>query len=237
MKDLSEQLKTKKTELEQLIAKGEQDRDSNHAEILKMRVTLTRMKEKFKVSERPLHEYTSSLGRFQIPSPPSYVLQKQAILCRAMHREGLQSKALDRIEQECTEIIRSSRKTIQDLREECASMELFLLKQVVILDDERSYLEQNNGCILKQQSEELKDLGKTPTTLSKKTLNLNDHIEEEKSEALTIKKPRHFRSSSFSKSLEKLSNFITYQCDSITTGTLKGTPIFSRKTIHTPPVA
>jgi len=236
-------LETKKKELKQLLAKGERNRISNNVVIQEMKDNLTRLKKKAIISERPLHEYTSALrSRVQkTPSPPTYVLQKQSILCRAMHREGMQSNALHRVKTECNERLRryNSKKTIQDLREECASMELVLLKRIVILNDELSYLKQqdyyytnnndnNNSNISKKHTGTTfgRRIGKTITTTLKKK-----YIEEEKKENNSDQQNNN---KSFLISFENISNFIAYQRDSSTT---TGTPIFSRKTIHAPPVA
>lgn len=230
---LSDQLQKKKRELERLIRKGEQDRNSYHAEATKMKINLARIKEKVKVSERPFHHYTSALGKVQIPSPPSYVLQKQALLCRAMHREGLQSKIFDRMKQECSERIRNSKKRIQDLREESASMELFLLKQVVILNDELLHLRQNSD----NKSEDLKKFRQERRLSETKSFVFN---RKQNNKLMAIREKCPSLKNSRSKPLEKLSSFIANQRDFISASSLQeiqGTPIFSRKAIRTPVVA
>mmetsp|Transcript_4220 Transcript_4220/g.6053 ORF Transcript_4220/g.6053 Transcript_4220/m.6053 type:complete len:232 (+) Transcript_4220:99-794(+) len=231
MTSLCETHRLKEMELENLRQKGHQERSNHHAQLRKMNLNLT-VARKAQISDRPLHEYTSALDLVQSPAPPSYVLQKQALLCRALHSLEVKSKAVNLANQKCSDIIRRVRKSIQNLHNERANMEMLLLKEMVILDDDLRHLKQHYSSILKKQAEELKALRRV----------LNPSKEEDGSAKGGIKQPTYFKDShraSFRNvsgfSLNKNENVIALQCDPATHLIIEQS--FPQQKRHNPPVA
>mmetsp|Transcript_16023 Transcript_16023/g.24251 ORF Transcript_16023/g.24251 Transcript_16023/m.24251 type:complete len:230 (-) Transcript_16023:239-928(-) len=222
-----DEIYAKQKELKVLRSKGDELRSSHRAEVQKLQLLL-REASKAKVSHRPLHEYTSALDLVQAPfSPPSYVLQKQALLCRELHRVEVQINLIDWTNQFRSEMSRRVKRTIQTLDEERANMEVSLLREMVLLDDDLKHLKGQYDSTLTKQGKELKMLRKIVLELSdeRKHVKSSDIIKfgEIKQTLVTIPLD------------EKNKNAISYKCDFVPRLSLnRALPEQKR---HHPPVA
>mmetsp|Transcript_15876 Transcript_15876/g.24360 ORF Transcript_15876/g.24360 Transcript_15876/m.24360 type:complete len:231 (-) Transcript_15876:181-873(-) len=218
----------KQKELGELRSKGDELRSSHRAKVQKLQLLL-REASKAKVSHRPLHEYTSALDLVQQApfSPPSYVLQKQALLCRELHRVEVQINLIDWTNQFRSEMSRSIKRTIQTLDEERANMEVSLLKEMVLLDDDLKYLKGQYDSTLTKQGKELKLLRKIVLELSdeRKHVKSSDIIKFGEIKQDLVTTPLG----------EKNKNDMSYKCDSVPRLNLnRALPEQKR---HHPPVA
>lgn len=228
-----EQRRVKEKQLEELQEKGSQKRSYHHAELLTMKKNLNLMvAKKANVSDRPLYEYTSALDLIQSPAPPSYVLQKQAILCRALHCLEVKTKAVTLANQTCSRIIQGVKKSIQDLHDERANMEMMLLKEMVILDDDLTNLKQHNCSMLKKQAEELKVLRRVINRSKEKGVNAKGGLKP-----LTTLKSSGALDGNLSgfSPFNKNENVITLQCDPVNHLIIEQP--FPEQKRHGPPVA
>jgi hypothetical protein len=98
------------------------------------------------------------MENIQSPSPPAYVVQKQAIMLRALHRMQSQDLILERAKRQCTQLIRSIRRSIQELEDECTLVESKLLHSIDCLDSELSQYRQKKDDVVKKQKDDIRAL-------------------------------------------------------------------------------
>ena len=156
---LDVKIQATRQELDMQKARSQHDQLAHDVDTFRMKLKMCELREKTKTREGRLHEYSSALVKLQAPSPPlSDVLQKQALLCRAVHRVDLQARQVEMVKSQCTELIRWIRENMDDLEDEGVTMEAALLKKVALFHEECFRCKAVKEDILRSQVAELRNL-------------------------------------------------------------------------------
>jgi hypothetical protein len=145
-----------KCELQAERVRTDQNRLQYQTELLRKRIKIASIKEQMRSVDSKLHAYSSALAQVQYPnSPPTYVLQRQALLCNAIHRMSVQARLVDKTKRHCTEIVRSVRQSMVDLEDECADIEVDMQKKIALLDEELVQIKEKQDETLHSQKQEI----------------------------------------------------------------------------------
>eukprot|EP00545_Synedropsis_sp_CCMP1620_P006136 CAMPEP_0119012072 /NCGR_PEP_ID=MMETSP1176-20130426/6064_1 /TAXON_ID=265551 /ORGANISM="Synedropsis recta cf, Strain CCMP1620" /LENGTH=247 /DNA_ID=CAMNT_0006964977 /DNA_START=119 /DNA_END=862 /DNA_ORIENTATION=- len=149
------------------------------------------IRERTKSVDVKLHEYSTALVKAQSPVPPPvYVIQRQGLLCKAIHRMATQARLVENTKSQCTEMIRSVRKDMTDLDDECAEMESKMLKDIALLDEELVQKKAKQSDILDSQQKEIHDMEMSLGLENEDGISLDaDHIQQDLDEdSLSLEK-------------------------------------------------
>lgn len=147
------------SELQAAKAKTDQNQLQYQTELLGKRIRIASLQEQMKKVDTKLHAYSSALAQVQSPqSPPTYVLQKQALLCNVIHRMTAQARIVDMTKMQCTDIVRSVRQSMVDLEDECADIEIDMMKKIAVLEKELVQAKAEQRKVFASQRQEIVDM-------------------------------------------------------------------------------